>query len=80
MRGLLFILLFSASLVATIVFFWAAAMGVKRKQVYYEPSCPPIAFGSRPAAFIALCVFYVALGLLFLIFTANSGWRLWEMM
>jgi len=73
------IMLFAASVVATILFFWMAATGVRRRQVYYEPSCPPIAFSTRPLAFIALCVFYVALGFLFLIFTVGSGWRLWKM-
>jgi hypothetical protein len=72
------VLLFSASLAGTVVFFVQAALSIKRREVYYEPNCPPIVFSNRPIAFIALCSLYVALGALFLFFTIEMSLELFR--
>jgi len=59
------VLLFSASLVFTILLLCMAATGIKKGKIYYEPSCPPIVFKNRPIAFVLLLLFYVGLGVIF---------------
>ncbi len=58
---------FSAALAFTIVMFGMAVSGIKNGKIYYESASSPIAFNSRPIAFILLAAFYIALGILFLI-------------
>ena len=72
------ILLFAASLTFTILFFVMATMGIKNRQIYFEPSCPPIAFGSRPIAFVALCAFYIVVCAVSFIVTVESALRLFK--
>jgi hypothetical protein len=72
------ILLFAASL-AGMFFFGQAVLGIKKREVYYEPNCPPIVFSNRPFAFVALCSFYMALGVLFLFFTVEVALKLFKM-
>ncbi len=74
------ILFFAASVAAMILFFGQAVLSIKRRIVYYDPNSPPIVFSTRPFAFVTLCSFFVAFGVLFLIFTVLVALELFRAM
>ena len=70
------IFLFSTALVFTFLFLAMAVEGVRRGRVFYEPSCPPIPFRGRPVAFLALCLFYLAVSGTFAVSAVRIATRL----
>ena len=66
MTTLISILVFAIALPLAIVCFVSAWIGIRKHRVYYGPSLPPITLDARPAAFVALCAFYIGFGVLFL--------------
>ena len=60
MHYVIAILALLALLASILVFTSMAVAGIRNGRVYYEPSCPPIPFRSRPVAFVALCLLYLA--------------------
>ena len=71
MHYLLNIFAFSNAVVFTLVFSAMALGGLRRGRIYYEPSCAPIPFRTRPVAFLALCSFYLGCATFFAVLSVR---------
>jgi hypothetical protein len=70
------IIALAAGVTLALTFLWMAVAGMKHGKVWYQPSCAPIPFQTRPFAFIGLCVLYVAIGALFALGVVRLGSQL----
>jgi hypothetical protein len=66
MNYVLKIFLLAASLTFALLTLSWFISGIRQRKIHYEANSPPALFGSQPVRFIALCVLYLALGLMFL--------------
>ena len=62
MRHIPDIVLFAVAATFALMFLGMLFVGIRRGEMGYEPGSPRVPFASRPVAFVALCIFDLALG------------------